>query len=130
MLNKLLKQKDYLSILTMNDGSEATAQSWGKRRKELFALLEEYSYGKTPDIPVKVWGEVTDSDPNAYAGKVLDEKITVYMETEYGVFSFPIELFVPKNTAKPLYFCTLHSAVFPTNISPWRRLPTQAMPLR
>ena len=111
MLNKLLKQKDYLSILTMNDGSEATAQSWNERRKELFGLLEKYSYGKTPDIPVKVWGEVTESDPNAYAGKVLNEKVTIYIETKHGVFSFPVDFYIPKGVKKPPVF--LHIAFKP-----------------
>ena len=74
MLKDILKQKDYLPILKMSDGTAVTKENWEKRKKELFSALYEYSYGFTPDIPVKVWGETTFSDNISYAGKVLNDK--------------------------------------------------------
>ena len=120
MLKDILKQKDYLDILKMNDGSVVNSGNWQKRRKELISCLETYSYGKTPDIPVKVWGEVTFSDKLSYAGKVLNEKVTVYIETDNGIFSFPIEIFIPKRVENPPAF--LHIAFRPV---PDRYIPIE-----
>ena len=108
MLKDILKQKDYLPILKMSDGTAVTKENWEKRKKELFSALYEYSYGFTPDIPVKVWGETTFSDNISYAGKVLNEKVTIHMETERGIFSFPIEIFIPQRFENPPAF--LHIA--------------------
>lgn len=107
MLDEKLRQKDYPQILPADCSCAADAQAWRKRRAELMALMEKYSYGKTPSLPVKVTGEVTDTDTHAYAGKVTNEKITIHMETSLGVFSFPIELFVPKNAQKPPVFLNI-----------------------
>ena len=63
MLGKKLKEKDYLSILKMQNGEEVTKENWPARRAELQALLEEYSYGKTPKAPRQVCGEVLSSSP-------------------------------------------------------------------
>ena len=108
MLKDILKQKDYLPILKMSDSTAVTKENWEKRKKELFSALYEYSYGFTPDIPVKVWGETTFSDNISYAGKVLNEKVTIHMETERGIFSFPIEIFIPQRFENPPAF--LHIA--------------------
>ena len=40
MLKELLKQKDYLPILTMQNGEAVTQDNWRARRAELQALLE------------------------------------------------------------------------------------------
>jgi len=120
MLNDVLKEREYPEILRMNDGTEVNMENWAERRKELLALLEKYSYGKTPQIPVKVWGETTESDSNSYAGKVLNEKVNIFMETEKGVFSFPVEFFIPKKEEKAPVF--LHLAFRPV---PDRYIPVE-----
>ena len=120
MLEKLLKEKDYPDILTMSDNTKVTTNNWDKRRKEFISLLETYSYGKTPDLDVKVRGEVTFSDDNSYAGKVLNEKVNILMETKLGVFTFPVEFFIPKNINKPPVF--LHLAFRPV---PDRYIPVE-----
>ena len=113
MLKKLLMEKDYPDILTMLDGTKVTSENWQERRKELLYLLEKYSYGKTPDVDVKVTGNVTFSDDTetCCAGKVLNQKIDISVESQLGVFTFTIELFIPKNVKKPPVF--LHLAFRP-----------------
>jgi hypothetical protein len=43
---------------------------------------------------------VQSRDELAYAGKVIEEKITISFETERGSFSFPMELYTPKGVKK------------------------------
>ena len=57
MLDELLRKRDYLPILKNEDGEAVTRDNWQKRREEMISLLEKYSYGKTPNIPVRVKGE-------------------------------------------------------------------------
>ncbi|MBE7063094.1 MAG: hypothetical protein E7390_04795 [Ruminococcaceae bacterium] len=111
MSEKNLADREYPDILTMQDNSVVTPENWRKRRQELISLLETYSYGKTPRIPVKVRGEVSVLDTAAYGGKIRNEKVTVFIETERGGFSFPVEFFIPRNAEKPPVF--LHLAFKP-----------------
>ena len=60
LLKELLAKKDYLPITVMNDGEAATREHWEQRRKEMLVLPEDYSYGKTPDMPVQVKGKHRD----------------------------------------------------------------------
>ena len=86
MIQELIKEREYPDVLTMLDNTKATSENWDKRRKEMLSLLETYSYGKTPDMDVKVWGEVTYSDDGnkSYAQKVLSQKVSIHMETQLG----------------------------------------------
>ncbi len=120
MLKEILKEKGYPELLKMNDGTPVTIDNWNNRKNELMSALVTYSYGKTPDIPVKVWCKTTFSDKLSYAGKVLQEKVDIFMETERGIFSFPIEVYVPQNTEKPP--AILHLAFRPV---PDRYLPVE-----
>lgn len=120
MLKEILSERKYPEILVMNDGTKVTEENWSERRKELISLLEKYSYGKTPKIPVKVWGETISSNELFYAGKVYREKVKIFIETEKGVFSFPIEIFVPNKEEKPPVF--LHLAFRPV---PDRYIPVE-----
>ena len=120
MLKELLKEKDYLPILQMQNGGVVTKESWRVRRAELQALLEEYSYGKTPKAPMQVCGEVQKRDELAYAGKVVEERVNISFETEKGRFSFPIDLYIPTKVEKPPVF--LHIAFRPV---PDRYIPVE-----
>ena len=42
----MLRERDYLPILKMNDGTPVTRENWQERRAELVELLEKYSYGR------------------------------------------------------------------------------------
>ena len=96
MLNELLKERDLLGILEMNDKTPVTRDNWRARRDEMKTLLETYSYGVTPPAPDSVWAEIVSEDDHAYAGKVLQQRINISFDTPGGVFTFPIVLFVPK----------------------------------
>lgn len=107
---EVLKERDYLSILKMNDGTPVTRENWQERRAELSELLEKYSYGRyrRPTLK-KVWGEYVTGDATFCAGKVLWERIKLFFETEeYGVGSFPIDIYTPVELEKTPVF--LHIA--------------------
>ena len=113
MLKKKLEERDFPEIT-------ASAENWKKRRQEILSVLEKYSYGKTPQIPVRTWGEITDADNAAYGGKIRQEKVNVSIETERGEFSFPTTFFIPKREEKPPVF--LHLAFRPV---PDRFIPVE-----
>ena len=118
-LEKILKEKDYLSVVTMNDGTPATKENWSERRAEMIELLEKYSYGRTRKPEVKrVWGEFISSEWNCYAFKLKNEKINVHFETELGVMSFPVEFFIPKNVERPPVFMHLAFGNVPNKYIP------------
>jgi len=119
MIDEILKDKEYLPILKMNDGSDVTKEKWNARRKELLEMLQTYSYGITPPPPLKVWGQVISRNGSAYAGKVLEQQIQIFFETENGVCSFPISLYIPKSLKKPPVF--LHLA--------FRHVPDRYIPV-
>ena len=103
---EVLKERDYLPILKMNDGTPVTRENWQERRAELSELLEKYSYGRyrRPTIK-KVWGEYVTGDAAFCAGKVLWERIKLFFETEeYGIGSFPIDIYTPVELEKPPVF--------------------------
>lgn len=120
MLDELLKERDYLPVLKMNDGTDVSREGFRARRREMLAALEKYSYGKTPLEPVCVYAERTFIDEQAYAGKVINERLTLSYETHGGVSSFPIEIFIPKRVAMPPVF--LHLAFRPV---PDRYIPVE-----
>lgn len=119
-LKEKLTERDYLPVLKMADGREVTRENWRERREEMLALLEKYSYGHTPKCPVKVWGETLEINEKMCAGKVRDEKVMLSFETEHGVTSYTVELFIPKNIKKPPVF--LHLAFRPV---PDRYIPVE-----
>ena len=108
MLYTLLKARDLLPILTMNDKTPVTPENWPMRRREMMDALVTYSYGETPPRPLRVWGEVIKDAPKAFGGKVREQKIMLSFETERGVCSFPVYLFIPNREKKPPVF--LHIA--------------------
>ncbi len=120
MLKDILAEKDYLPVLKMADGSAVTPERWNERRAQMLELLEKYSYGHTKKRPTRVWGEVISTDQKTYAGKVKTEKVTVSFETENGVFSYPVEFFIPNKEACPPVF--LHIAFRPV---PDRYIPVE-----
>jgi len=106
MLKEILKERDYLPVDLAENGEKVTKESWREHRKALISLLEKYSYGKTPPTPKNVTGEIFFSDDSyaAYGAKVLNQKVKISFEVETGIYSFPLELFIPKNAHKPPVF--------------------------
>lgn len=120
MLDQLLQNKDYLPILSMNDGTPVTQASWQQRRHEMLQLLMQYSYGRTPAAPDYLECSTKSMDSDAYAGKVIEERICVGFRADRGFFTFPITLYTPKHAKKPPVF--LHLAFRP---APDRYIPVE-----
>ena len=108
MLETILRERDLLPVTIMNDGAPATPEIWKERREEMLNALRTYSYGVTPPPPCRVWGEIERDNPVSHGGKVHEQKIRLSFETDRGVFTFPIYLFIPNRTEKPPVF--LHIA--------------------
>ena len=118
-LKELLREKDYLPVLKMRDGSEVNESNWQKRREEMLELLKTYSYGRGPEVTVKrVWGKHISSEWNSYAFKVKNERVNVFFETERGTMSFPVEFFIPNNVEKPPVFLHLAFGNVPNKYIP------------
>ena len=93
MLKEILKERDLLPILKMNDGSVVTVENWRERRAEMLDDLQKYSYGYTPDCLGEGTGEVIFEDKIAYAGKVTEQHINITFNTPNGPFTFYSELY-------------------------------------
>ena len=100
-LYEILKNKDYLPILTMNDGSPVTKETWAKRRREMIDLLSEYSYGYTPNVEVSVSARDRETVRYDFAGKCTHERLSLVYETKHGSGSFPIQIFTPTSVSHP-----------------------------
>ncbi len=119
MLKEILKDRDLLPILKMNDGSEVTLGNWRERRAEMLDDLQKYSYGYTPDCLGEGRGEVIFEDKIAYAGKVTEQHINLTFNTPNGDFTVYTELYIPNGIEKPPVF--LHHA--------FRRVPDRYIPV-
>ena len=118
--HEVLRERDYLPILKMNDGTPVTKENWQARRAELSELLEKYSYGRyRRPIVKRVWGEYVTGEDTFCAGKVLWERFNLFFETEeYGVGSFPIDIYTPVEFEKPPVFLHIAFAKAPHKYLP------------
>ncbi len=122
----MIPDRSLLPILTHNDGTAVTLETWTRRRAEMLEALSVYSYGFTPAADASVCGEIIESNNREFGGKVRFEKVLIRLEGEKGVFSFPIYLFIPKKYEKPPVF--LHLAFrfgMPVGMPPVRYTPTE-----
>ncbi len=101
MVKELLKERDLLPILKMNDGREVTPELWPERRAEMLEALQKYSYGYTPEVLSPGVGKVVMEDTKGFAGLALDQRIEVSFDTPSGKFTVPVWLVVPHNVEKP-----------------------------
>ncbi len=118
-LDSELEKRQLPSLFCHEDGSAVTAESWGVRRGELLEKLCVNSYGRTPGAPDSVWGTV-EKTALTCAGKVVQKTVRISFETPKGEFSFPVELFVPRNAKNP-------PAI--VNIDFWSAVPNKYCPL-
>jgi len=103
MLDKILKSLQLPKLLEFADGSPVrTVEDWQRRRKEILDLLCEEEYGIRPPVPTEVSANINEVDENAYAGKVLEQRLTLSMDVENKIFSFPLNVFIPKFVKKPM----------------------------
>ncbi len=120
MVRDILKKREYIPILRMNNGDAVTRENWQKRRGEMLELLEKYSYGKTPDVQVEVRAEVTENGLMHCAGKCTEQFIRLYYKTEKGEGSFPVQIFTPNAVEHPPVF--LHIAF---GLAPHKYIPVE-----
>ena len=118
MVRDILKKREYIPILRMNNGDAVTRENWQKRRGEMLELLEKYSYGKTPDVQVEVRAEITENGLMHCAGKCTEQFIRLYYKTEKGEGSFPVQIFTPNAVEHPPVF--LHIAF---GLAPHKYIP-------
>lgn len=112
MLQQEVSRRQLPPLLTMNDGRICNAGLWRERRAELLDILQKNIYGYTPELPEKVTGEVVEQGSEmAFAGKVNQQLISIKFDTPKGDFTFPLNLFLPRNVpSAPLF---LHIAFRP-----------------
>jgi len=105
MLQQEVSRRQLPPLLTMNDGRSCTADLWRERRAEILDILQENIYGYTPKAPEKVTGEIIEQGSERdFAGKVIQQKISIKFDTPNGEFGFPLRLFLPRNITKvPLF---------------------------
>ena len=107
MPKRLLAERAYLPILTMADGTPVTKETWEKRRRELIALLETYSYGKTPTEAIAIRATGTVRGQYTCAGTCTEERVTLTYTTSRGEGSFPVQIFTPTAVSRPPVFLHL-----------------------
>ncbi len=129
MLNEILKKRALLPILKFMDGREVTQENFCERKKEMRAILEKYSYGHTPNCKTEVHGDVIKSDPNAYAGKVLEDLVNISVTTDLGAFTFPINVYVPHKVKRPPVFLNIAFARVPHRYIPVEEITDQGYAL-
>lgn len=117
-LKEVLAERDYLPITTHMDGTAVTRERWQERRAEMRRLLQKYSYGVTPDVPVSVTGAVIHTENTHFGGKVRIETVDISFTTARGTMTFPITLFVPKTVEKPPVFLHLAFRAYPDRYIP------------
>lgn len=97
MLREMLEALQLPKLLEFADGTPVkSAEDWPRRREEILALLCEEEYGVRPPNPIAVSAAVNGANERAYAGKVMEQHLTLSIELEEGVFSFPFHIFIPK----------------------------------
>ena len=101
MLEKILKEKDYIPVMKNQNGEDVTPENLSEWRKYMFEALCKHSYGWTKPNPISTTYKVDGKKLTAYAGKVIEESITVSFETDKGVCSFPAMIYIPKKVDTP-----------------------------
>ena len=120
MLDQILKEKEYLPVLQMQDGSPVTRENWPQRRQEILQLLMQYSYGRTPEAPDYLECRVESVCPDEFAGKVRQEQVKIGFRCARGFFTFPVTFYNPKKVQRPPVL--LHVAFRP---APDRYIPVE-----
>ena len=112
-LHEELKKRNVPDILVPN-------MNWEQRRIEILELLAREEYGNSPKGAFNVTSEIVSYSEKDYAGKASSSQVKIKVNTDEGLFTFPIYQFVPNNVEKPPVF--LHIA-FRDNI------PDEYMPV-
>lgn len=118
MVYDLLEKREYIPIMKMNDGTAVTKENWNQRRREMFDLLEKYSYGNTPKLDVSVRAEHIEDGLMHCAGKCTEQLIRLYYKTQLGEGSFPVQIFTPCEIENPPVFLHIAFGLAPNKYIP------------
>jgi hypothetical protein len=103
MLDKMIEDLHLPKLLEFADGSPVlTKADWQHRRKEILEMLSREEYGHRPSDPSKVSAEIMKTSDAAYAGKVLEQDISLTAAVDGTEFSFPFKMFVPRLIDNPM----------------------------
>ncbi len=112
MLQQDILERELPPLLIFDDKNIVTCDSWPKRRMELLDILMKNIYGYTPDSPDYTKGEIVfEGATRAFAGKVRHQTVRITFDTPAGEFSYPLQIFLPRNNPNPALF--LHIAFRP-----------------
>ncbi len=96
-LNEEIKKRGLPSLLTFANGTQMTdPNGWELRRAEIIEILAREEYGYMPP-PAPVTYEIISHNKNEYGGKVQFTAVRLKISTPDSVFSFPLNLFIPKS---------------------------------
>ncbi|HHY83114.1 MAG TPA: hypothetical protein GX505_10625 [Clostridiales bacterium] len=102
-VKELLESRHLPQLLIFQDGTPvASAEDWSKRRLEILGILCREEYGHRLPEPLSVSAVVNKTDDDSFAGKVLEQHISLTAHMENGTFSFPVYLFIPKSIPNPM----------------------------
>ncbi len=71
-----------------------------RKKQEMLDLLLEEEYGCLPPRPYLVSAETVKTDKKFCAGKAFLEKVMLNCKADFGEFSFPVYLVIPRNADK------------------------------
>ncbi|MBQ8611544.1 MAG: hypothetical protein IJ412_07540 [Oscillospiraceae bacterium] len=84
-------------LLCFTDGTPVNDPAqWPARRAELLEILRREEFGTAPAAPAAVKGEVESTESVCCSGHAVLERIHISFETDNGLFSFPVNFFLPK----------------------------------
>jgi Dipeptidyl aminopeptidases/acylaminoacyl-peptidases len=92
-LNEELEKRNIPDILTNTN--------WDQRRIEILDILAREEYGFSPIAPFNVTSEIISYTDKDIAAKVSTSHVKIKVETDEGLFTFPVYQFVPNNVEKP-----------------------------
>lgn len=123
MLENLLKDRNIPALTVMNDGSDATSETWSQRRKELIHLLSEQVYGFTPAAPDHVSAKILSNEEHVFADKAVQQRIELSFPTPSGSFAFPFDLILPKASQPvPLFIVIAFRPLIPDRYLPMEEI--------
>ena len=101
-LTNIINKLNLPDVLTFNDGSKVQSPTqWEKRRLEIVELLTREEYGYSPSGPFTVTSEVKSCNKYEYAGKAETAEVNIKVDTDNGVFTFPIIQNIPTKVKNP-----------------------------
>lgn len=96
-----IKENGLPELLRFADGSAVTGNNWEKRRQELVRILAEQVYGQMPDRPAVSWEIQKNGNGEDLGGKAEHLQANISLETPGGLFTFPLNIWLPKAVKKP-----------------------------